>query len=52
MTGYLLLVTATLGLMAALPFWDPEGFGTPPLGVLLLLAVAALAMAFRRRRSR
>jgi len=50
--GYLLLVAATLGLMAALPVWDPEGFGAPPLGVPALLAVAALVMAFRGRKRR
>ncbi|WP_160935472.1 hypothetical protein [Teichococcus coralli] len=52
MLNYLLLVAVTLGLMVALPLWDPEGFSTPPLGMLVLLGVAALAMAFRGRHPR
>jgi len=46
MLNYLLLTAAILALMAALPFWAPAGFDTPPAGVWLLLVFSALASAF------
>lgn len=49
MLNHLLLTATLLALLAALPFWAPAGFGTPPTGVWLLLAISALVMAFRGR---
>ena len=50
MGSYVLMVLLLLGALAAMPLLDTDTFETPPVGIWVLLAVAAVVMLFRGRR--